>query len=134
MVRNMYKKYGIINWVHSCQDHLLIDIDSGDILLHLKAETTHNFHLWVNALQSHAESKVADLELNANQSFNSTTESSDISFSDIDNLNIKCENMITSLNKELLNLKDVIDTSRSRFDSKSQWRGKFLFFAYFDIN
>ncbi|KAJ3196648.1 hypothetical protein HK101_008225 [Irineochytrium annulatum] len=43
-------------------DHLLIDIDSGESLMHLKAIGPQDFQMWVGALQSHAEAKTGNLE------------------------------------------------------------------------
>ncbi|KAJ3213219.1 Katanin p60 ATPase-containing subunit A1 [Dinochytrium kinnereticum] len=146
-------------------DHLLIDIDSGNDLMHFKAITPQDFQMWVNALQSHAEAKVANLEaeydiasntaaLNINTDYIAEatlpitipikSESSPVlevedkprdangvsaapsgtsTFEgDSETLQRTAENIVVSLSRELAKMKDLIDTSRSRIDNKSQWK------------
>ncbi|KAJ3108239.1 hypothetical protein HDU97_001773 [Phlyctochytrium planicorne] len=147
-------------------DHLLIDIDSGSDLMHFKAITPQDFQMWVEALQSHAEAKTANLEgeydlssptgnsgdlavattfISASPSFKSPEsptptghplESEERSRDpaqlqsyvlngadgDIETLQRNAENLIITLNREIAKMKDLIDTSRSRIDNKSQWK------------
>ncbi|KAI9340772.1 hypothetical protein DFJ73DRAFT_549866 [Zopfochytrium polystomum] len=105
-------------------DHLLIDIDSGQTLLHLKAQSPPDFQLWVSALQEYAEDKNINLETDEDillrEQAAGMLEESD---SDIEGVQRKAELLVSTLTKELASLKDIIDTSRGRVDTKTQWKG-----------
>jgi hypothetical protein len=96
--------------------------------------------MWVSALQSFVEAKTMNLEsegqYNMRESFygdgkangnaNGEPNGTPVAGTDLEmeDLQRKAENVVITLTKELAKMKDLIDTSRSRIDSKSQWKGK----------
>ncbi|KAI8927091.1 Oxysterol-binding protein-domain-containing protein [Entophlyctis helioformis] len=118
-------------------DHLLIDIDSGQNTYHFKVETAQEFERWISAIEKFAASK-SMMQLQEEQgsfSENIMARASMISNSaasqsnmllpvdpELENVQMQVEQMVSTLKKELGRMKEVIDTSKGRIDSKSQWK------------
>ncbi|KAJ3411305.1 Oxysterol-binding protein- protein 3 [Chytridiales sp. JEL 0842] len=121
-------------------DHLLIDIDSGRSLMHFKALNAQDFQMMVGAMQSFVEAKAMEQDAQyKNMQEGMFGDYGDNKHPDpaaagdqqngagwtdaeMEDLQRKAENLLISLSKELAKMKDMIDTSRSRIDSKSQWK------------
>jgi hypothetical protein len=97
-------------------DNMLIDIDSGQALFHLKAQSYEEFNDWLLVLQSYSKSMALDDTA-------TSKDDSNIWDSDLDGVQLRTENTLLSLTKDIIKFMDLIDTSKSRIDSKTPSRG-----------
>ena len=126
-------------------DHFLIDIgkvvgiplfiqktDSDQETFHFKVENESEFERWIGLFE-----KFTDVLMKAGTSHDQLadrqSEDSDLmrlknlsTGDSTDSIHKRVSGMTTSLKTELMKLKDLIDASKGRIDTKSQWKGLYL--------
>ncbi|KAH6599613.1 hypothetical protein BASA50_002955 [Batrachochytrium salamandrivorans] len=111
-------------------DHLLIDIDSGQSIFHFKVETAQEFERWTGCIEKFVAPRSMQLteagmifQSESTNLFNATGHSLQNSASadpEIEMVHYQVKMILSTLKEELCRMRDLIETSKPRADTKHQ--------------
>ncbi len=106
-------------------NHRLVDIDTGAEIFHFKVGSRSDFRLWTAVIEKHAESKagqrLADGAPGSHLTINSNVATE--MDSDAKEMNVYLARILSSLSGEIDRMRQLVEASRGRIDSKSSWKG-----------